>query len=144
MIFSLSLSLSAVSIFVGLLCASWVLTIEYKPLIIHPFLLYHNPLSSLYLSPQSLLLNSQIVREFRPLFVRQLSINQANFVLGSPLSEAWDLIIVPFICLVNSRIKEDEAEHEWDTDGKPQLRVGRVSSPTTLPSVLADQGKTFL
>lgn len=138
-----SLSLSSVSKFMGLLCASCVLKTEYNPFIIHPSLLNHNTLSSLYPSPQSLSLNSQIVREFRPLFVHKLSI-KANFVLVSPLSEAWDLIIVPFICLVNSWIKEDEAEHEWDTDGKPQLRFSRVSSPTTLLPVLRDQGKIYL
>lgn len=76
------LSLSAVSIFTGLLCASWVFTIEYSALIIQPFLLYHSLLSSLYLSPQSLLLNSQqqIVGECKPLFVEKLSITQAKFV----------------------------------------------------------------
>lgn len=74
--------LSAVSIFTGLLCASWVFTIEYNPLIIHPSLLYHSLLSRLYLSPQCLSLNSsqQIVGEWKLLFAAELSKNQATFV----------------------------------------------------------------
>lgn len=40
-----------VSVFTCSLCASWFLTIECKPLIIHPRLLYHSLPSPFYLSP---------------------------------------------------------------------------------------------
>lgn len=68
--------------------------------------------------------SQQIVGGCKPPSVAKLCIHCANFVLGSALSEAWNLIIVPFICLVNSWIKGDEAEHEWHIDCKPQLGDG--------------------
>lgn len=126
--YDFALTLAAVCVFTSLQSASWVFTIEYSPLIIHPSLLHHSILSSLYLSLQSLSSASQhqIVGECKPLFVAKLSVAQAKFVWGGPLSEAWGLIIYPFICLVNSWIKADEAAHERD---RPQPRVGRLAAP---------------
>lgn len=49
-------------------------------------------------------------------FVAEHGTNRALLVQGSPLSEVQDLIIVPFICLVNSWIKGDETEREWDNE----------------------------
>lgn len=49
-------------------------------------------------------------------FVAEHGANRATLVQGGPLSAARDLIIVPFICLVNSWIKGDEAVCEWDNE----------------------------
>lgn len=49
-------------------------------------------------------------------FVVECGTNQATLGKGSPLRETQDSIIVPFICLVNSWIKGDEAEREWDNE----------------------------
>lgn len=49
-------------------------------------------------------------------FVVEHGTNAALLVQGSPSSGVQDLIIVPFIYLVNSWIKGDEAEREWDNE----------------------------
>lgn len=56
--------------------------------------------------------------------------NRVTLVLGGPLGEAWDLIIVPLICLGNSWIKGDEVVREWDSECWTQLRAARVSGLT--------------